>query len=559
MLRITRRVQKPTLLYLLIVIAVSLAFTWPALVHGLPDLSNDGIDHARWGMNFATQFWQGEPYPRWLTATNGGLGAPALFFYPSMANYGSVVFRPLVAAHDPDGYIGAGWSAVLAGLIAAMTCYFWLCELASPSAALFGTMLYIMSPYHLAIDLYNRGALAEYWAFAWMPLVLLAAKRCAEGRRWGVPMLAISYGCLAFTHLPTVVCFSWAVPLAVWMMSGLGKRVAAFVRMSLGVALGIGLAAVYLVPAMLDQKKSWVADQITGNSWFYYRNNFLITRLVSPVEYKARVLFLVLSMVVCSVVFWSLTRRGDDQRKRLALLFALIGLGSLFMMTQLSIPVYEVFRFVQTIQFPTRFASPLTLALVSLAALAFPFLKQSRSAMAVVVLLVTGWLGADAWAGATAFSAWRKVPQTRIDADRKAMDLKREYYSLWPKPADYNLSELPKLVPFLEAHPARSLVLDMPGASATAEKWRPREILIHVHAPENGRMTVNHFYYADWRGSIDSRSVAVTPTPEGLILVEIPRGDYTLKLELIHDKPERAGLWISAISLLSIGVLAIVI
>ena len=543
-----------TRIHLLLLLAVALLFTWPVLMHGAPDLSADGIEHARWVKTFSTQFWQGEWYPRWMSETSGGLGAPTFFFEPSVVSYGASLFRPLLLSHDPDGWLIAGWSVVFAVILSVFTVYFWLRDLTNPTAAFFGALVYTISPYHIAIDLYNRGALSEFWAFTWMPAVLLAVSRCIRGERRAIAWVAVSYGLLVLTHLPTVVCFSWVVPLVVWFMSEPGQRMKAFIRVFAGMALGIAMAGVYLLPAMLDQKKSWIADLVNGDQWFYYRNNFLFMKLTSLLEYRVRVVILVVSMMICAAVLYWIVRRSESAAapKRLALLYLLVGAGAFFMMTQASIPVYEVFKFAQTIQFPSRFASSLTVALAALSALAFPYLaRQSRLLLSLLVMLGLGWVTADAWAGSTAFSAWRKVPAQRAANDRKRTALQAEYYQFWPKPADsLRLSDLSALEAFLVEHPARSLTMSASGASASVESWRPRHVTIKVHAPENGRLTIGHFYYRDWRAHVQQsgQTVAVTPSPDGLIQVETPRGDYTLILDLIRDTPERTGILISAVS-----------
>jgi hypothetical protein len=107
------------------------------------------------------------------------------------------------------------------------------------------------------------------------------------------------------------------------------------------------------------------------------------------------------------------------------------------------------------------------------------------------------------------------------------------------------------------AHPARSLLLNAAGGTAVVERWRPRLVAIKVHMPEDGRMVIGHFFYLDWRAHVlAGQSVAVTPSKEGLLEVETPRGDYTVILELVRDTPERVGIWISAISLILICGLA---
>ena len=168
--------------------------------------------------------------------------------------------------------------------------------------------------------------------------------------------------------------------------------------------------------------------------------------------------------------------------------------------------------------------------------------------------MVLGWVAADVWAASQAFSEWREVPSERTHQDR----LQRDYF--WPVTSAPALREKSALEAFLLAHPARSVELTGAASgrragSARVASWRPRRIVINVDAPEDARLTVNHFYFPGWSGSIPARHVT-TPAepvgPEGLIGVKVPRGRYDLVLELTKQWPEKAGAAVSLCSLMLI-------
>src|SRR5713226_4500911 len=72
----------PRTVHILVIIAVGIVLTLPAVVYGLPFFGDDSAVHTLWYSNFSQQLWAGEWYPRWLQGMNGGLGSPALFYYP---------------------------------------------------------------------------------------------------------------------------------------------------------------------------------------------------------------------------------------------------------------------------------------------------------------------------------------------------------------------------------------------------------------------------------------------------------------------------------------------
>src|SRR5262249_45493464 len=139
----------------------------------------------------------------------------------------------------------------------------WLRSIVSRRAALFGALVYLLAPYHLAIDLYTRGALAEMWAFVWVPLVLLFIDRAAIGKRGAIAGLAVSYALLIFSHLPAPLIFP---PVALLFAA----RQHVFPRAALAMALGGGLAAIYLVPAMFEQDNVRLDTMTQGFYDYHY-------------------------------------------------------------------------------------------------------------------------------------------------------------------------------------------------------------------------------------------------------------------------------------------------
>ena len=194
-----------------------------------------------WSEQFTALVRQGHPWPRWLPWSHGGLGAPVFYFY------GPVTFWLAALA----GLAGlATWPA----LIATATFALWasgammLRYLEGTRRPLLGAVLYMALPYHM-VDFALRGALAEFTAVALLPLLALGLRRAKRGR----PMLlALAYVALIATHLPTALLASlFLVPALFWLD---GERSVDAARNCLvGLALGLALAAPYLVPALLLQ------------------------------------------------------------------------------------------------------------------------------------------------------------------------------------------------------------------------------------------------------------------------------------------------------------------
>jgi hypothetical protein len=532
------------------------------LLHGIPDLSHDGIMHATWTKPFAEQFWEGELYPRWLMNTNGGLGSAPFFIYPTLPTTVSALIAPMVGNHDRYGWLLAGISCVIAMILSGYTAYFWLRDLTSPPAALFAATLYLLMPYHTAIDLYNRGAELELWSFVAVPLILWSVQAILRGKQWGFVGLVASYALLIQSHLPITVAFS-LVPLAqAYFLSESGRWRAALITAG-ALASGVGLAAIYLLPAILDRSTVHVEHHF--DPMFSYFNWWLFQR--APLfDYKNRLLVLTTSTLLFATAMWWCSRRflpGEHPRRRERFFYAGVGLMAYLMMTQVTSPIWKYVRPLQYLPFPSRFNVVLAAATAALAAIAFPTLRHaSRTILIISGLIVLVWVGADSWAAATGFSAWRRVPDERLQTTARAIELLRDYPLAWPATSHLRHHELQNLEHFLAQHPPKELrVADAAGQSvgtASIADWHAREIHLRIQAQQDAILHVNHFYYVGWQAHVEGtgRELSVQHDADGLLEIAAPAGTYTVSLLLGKRPPERFGIVISLCSLLLLVVLA---
>jgi len=195
-----------------------------------------------WSEQFTALMRQGTIWPRWLPWSHDGLGAPVFYFYGPVAFWAAGLL----------GLIGLGtWPSLLGAAFMAMGCsgiamYAFLRGHAE--RPLLGAIFYLAAPYHL-LDFSRRGALAEFTAIALLPLVAVGIRRAVRGRP---ASLAVAYALLIMTHLPIALLASiFLVPMVVLVEGGANKI--GIARILSGLILGIGIAAVYLLPALALQ------------------------------------------------------------------------------------------------------------------------------------------------------------------------------------------------------------------------------------------------------------------------------------------------------------------
>ncbi|HLP90562.1 MAG TPA: 6-pyruvoyl-tetrahydropterin synthase-related protein [Nostocaceae cyanobacterium] len=362
---------------LLLIIGVGIIVLLPALSNGVFASHDLTQFHLKWSKHFVEQFWTGDFYPRWLNNMNSGLGSPVFFFYGPIPYFFASIFHPFFS-NDFLGWNQLRLSALIGMIASGITAYFWLKNIASRNAALFGSIIYMLLPYHLAVNLYWRFALAEYWSFAWMPLILyFTYKIINENKKIHILYLGISYALLTMTHLFTTLIFS-PIPLAyvVWHRNK-NHQYQPLIKFILGIILGLCLSSIYWITALTYQDYVSLNSIFTG--FFDYANNFLFLpekprRLDNFYVYLE--IITVLTAILAYFAF-KVTRSSDSVKfKQESSYWWFVSLTSFLMILPVSVPIWKIFPIIHKIQFPWRFNTVLTLSTSAILALAFTLLEE---------------------------------------------------------------------------------------------------------------------------------------------------------------------------------------
>ena len=219
-----------------------------------------------WADQFTAELARGTLYPRWLPASYGGLGAPVFYYYPPLAFYLTGAFG-LAGLSTYASLIAAFGTAFAASGVG---CWYWLRD--RSNHPLIGAGFFMAAPYHL-FDYVDRGALAESVAIALIPVLAIGLRRIAE-KRGGIVATAVAYAAMIGTHLPLALLTSTflIIPYAIRHRG----RIAGF---ALASALGIGTAAIYLLPALAlepyhDGAQLYRAPNLRTDYWSLFSGNW---------------------------------------------------------------------------------------------------------------------------------------------------------------------------------------------------------------------------------------------------------------------------------------------
>jgi hypothetical protein len=293
----------PKRAFILIPFAVVLVLH-PLLIHG-PSCGQDLAFHVQSWLDAAHQLRQGTLYPHWDATAAWNAGEPRYLFYPPISwLLGAVLTLIFPTILCPTIFIA------IALLASGFTFHKLASEFVSPNAALIASTLYLANPYML-FTAFERSALAELLAAAWIPLLLLAILRSRPTIRG----IAIPLALLWLTNAPAAVIGSYTLALLATLrivssfatkkarhpertlhsVKGESKDPEAYsqplspipfqprsptpLQLALtylaGAILGLTLPAIYLLPAAYERKYIQTAMALLPN--MRYQDNFLFT------------------------------------------------------------------------------------------------------------------------------------------------------------------------------------------------------------------------------------------------------------------------------------------
>lgn len=492
--------MKKNLLVFFIFFIFGLLLIMPCFQAGLFP-AHDFEYHLNWSRHFADQLWAGELYPRWLSGMNGGNGSPVFFFYGPVPYFFTALFKPFFSGDLFGAWLRLGLSCSFALAFSGFTAFLWLETFTHTRAAVFGALLYMVLPYHLASDLFFRFAFAEFWSFVWLPLILLFARRIVIENQPATLGLACSYALLIMTHLPTTLIFS-PIPLAYSLARARkGRRLMAAIKVSLAMVLGVGISAVYLAPALMNQ--DYVGLNSLIKEMFFYKNFFLISGEIYSegifVAFFQSLFWITTITAAISLCCFALSFRIRACRGE-PMFWLFWSLVATFLMFPISKPIWETIPIIQNILFPYRFHVLLTIAMTALWAIAF----QSRNLVTskinqglffLTCLLVcsqvfySGIVVYKLAAGQIPFpSDSHFLAQKKLTFSQGA----QEYLPRWV-PGSFQINEGEN---DLEHLPRRATVVSGVG-NVEIKTWKPRHIILETNGKTEMQLTVGQFFSRD--------------------------------------------------------------
>jgi hypothetical protein len=499
-----------------------------------------------WSAQFSAAFRAGDLYPRWTPASFDGLGGPTFYFYPPLGFWLTALISLATGGLGPALQLKLAELALFAG--AGWSMFAWLRLKAGALPAALGGVLYMLAPYHLD-DAYVRGAFAELSAIAVVPLTALGLARTAGDDRLGPLWLTLGWAGAILGHLPIALLTGvlGIAPYGLWLLIELpGARRPAFaIRAAAALALGTGLAAGYLVPALGLQRF------ISADYWWSANFRAADRLFLNPKAWTLPLepFFAAISAGeagIAAVVAWRAWRSGA----RAAALWGGVALLVFAVIAGL-VPGFWSLPLMSKVQFPWRAMALEEFALVTVLVWA-PRPALGRLPVICLVALIAGDLAAVGKFLVTGPAAVQRAGYgaasfpTSIDAPEylPAGMLKMTPDGPAPSVDVAALARAPLAAGDTVA-----------GASAASGPG------VHIRfAPGPARqVTIRRFYFPSWSARCNGRRVPTTPVgPARLVGFTAPAGVAECDVAVGLTEAEQLGLALSAASLIVLaGWLAI--
>lgn len=520
--------------------------------------THDMFSHYDQMRSFYNGLAAGEIYPRWEEDTNRGFGAPTTSYYPPGVYYLTSAFYAVTR-----DWLRALLDAHLAMMIAAAAAlYIYARQVMGRGAAMAAMAAYIFLPYHM-LDQYQRGAMAELLVFVWMPLMLLFGERLmktpVQARQrsmlFNIVGLAASYGAFLWSHPPTAYQFTLGFGVYVLVLGVMRKEWKGLVAVGVAMALGIGLAAVYLLPAAIEQ--NLIHKEYVTETWPYHKTYIFVHDL-----YKAEVhsgFFKLIDSIwitgTATIAVGAITllwlKRGAltsaPALKQRVLSWVILGGLASFMMTKASMPVGKLIPKIDIGVFTWRMLAITTLVVALIAgaltqAAVHAGARRSRSDR-----LLFASLAAFIIVGGIGFSAVA-VARPMIEAAVFEPEPEHLNWATIPSSAPADASELPDEV-------TRAGLATEENGEVVVEEWKPEHRVVRADLKDDDELLVRTFNFPGWTATVDGQQAPIKTSKElGGMEIELRAGRHRVTLDFL-ETPVRHAFRI--VTLCSFGLLIV--
>jgi hypothetical protein len=545
-------------------------------------------------------------YPHWAPSPNYGAGEPRFVFYPPftwMIGAALASFLPWTAVPIALTFLTFAATGLATRALARLA-------LSDAQSTLAGCIA-IFSGYAIFTG-YERTAFAEFAGGFWLPLLMLYTLREHRvppvPRIWGPGMdggpttgpsrfllrtafngstvpLAVALAGAWLSNLPLGVIAAYLLAFLALVAAIANKSWAPILRATVGGALGLGLAAIYWVPAALE--RNWVdVRQATQDPGFNFESNWLFSHHADPTfalhdAINRQASWIAVTMFAVTIAALLIAWRRGKLLSPTSSLRWFVPLAAIpFWVAFLCLPVsrfaWRALPEMPFLQYPWRWleAVEAPMAIFFVAAI-WPAARRAR--IAAVATCALGFVAALAYANRCYFQVC--YPEDAVPAMLDSYHAGAGFEGMFEySPPNSDITTIARGLPdaCLVSDPDADLGKPDPdddsanpiwapgtcAATFAADHSNPEHLRLNGVAPQSGWLVLRLVAFPAWKAELNSRVLTsdrvnlLRTRTDGLIAIPVQRGSIDLDVSWRTTTDIILGRVVSAFAILAATLLA---
>lgn len=496
---------------------------------------------------------------RWVPDAGYGYGYPLFNFYPPFIYY----LGNLIHFLGPQFIDVIKIIIILGFVFGGVGMFFLTREFFGNFAGFVSSILYLYSPYK-AQQVYVRGALSEFWAGVFFPLILFASYKLirTKDKRYFV-LFSVFLGLLLVTH--NILSYLFLPILAFWILfwvreSNFNKQNIKILTKS--VFLALGLSSFFLLPVLLEKKFAHVETLLGG--YFDYRQHFVTIKqlffsnswgygssTLGPVDDLSLSVGIVHWILGLSALVLAVIKFKKDKNLSILILgFLVIEFFILFLMHQRSSFVWSLFTPLSWAQFPWRFLALSSFILSLLAGYVTLSLKKVKYVFGLAIVATVFMLHSSFFVPKDWFLTTDNEELTGQKWERQLTSSIFDYLPIYASlPPEFRAPDLPQV---------------LSGKVEFKDYYKGSNFqTARVTALQDSRVRLPLFDFPGMVVYLNNQAVSHTNNDctgekfcSGLIVFDLPKGEHNLEVKL---KNTSVRLWGNLISTISLGLVLVLL
>lgn len=493
---------------------------------------------------------------RWVSDLGYGYGYPIFNFYAPLPYYLGAFLNLLFNS----SLLSTKIMFFLGTILSFFTMFLFASRITNTRGGLVAAVVYLYFPYH-AVNIYIRGAVGEFYAYAFMPLVFMGVysiykdlEKKANIKNILVKSLAFSIPVCLVIISHNLSAFMMGVVLIPYfsLLFILAGRKKQFVYLtSIMFFAGFLLSAFYLLPAVLESRFTNVSSQIGGGA--FYPDHFVclsqlwhsqwgyggsIKGCIDGLSFSLGKFNIVI--ILTALIFLVIKYK---EKIKLELIFWLLLAFSIFLLLPYSKFIWDTLPFMEYLQYPWRFLNFAGLFIAILSAFLVYKIKEKNLASFIAVLIIIGQL----YFNYKLFkpvdtvnlkdSYYENIEHVRANTSRISDEYMPPGFS---KPED-DESIVEKLV-------------DNENVKVVEDKSNYAKITAEG---SGGRLLINKAFFPSWKAFVNGEKTELREEKNGVSIL-LPAGKSEIELKFVQTPVQLAGNLVSLISFIILVAVIII-